>query len=192
MKQIGGSIYRGIDVELKISNGKLEKSFENVVAEHEWLLIENIDMQDRNSIGESILMLLVDIDIFLLDRKIDDRLVWCLNDINGGLSYFGEAWVEGKEVKITASGKRFNSKLLIRWYDDGTNIEEIEEFKKIAHWKNIEKIRQEYRKLEYVDGCRRIVINNGPKKKRVEEKEKLDLELDLDKYYDWSFQTMKI
>ena len=184
MKQIGGSIYRGADIGLEISNGKLEKSFENVVAEHELLLIENIDMQDRNSIGESILMLLIDIDIFLLDRKIDDRLVWCLNDINGGLSYFGEACVEGKEVKITASGKRINSKLLVRWYDEGVNIEEIKEFKEVAHWKNIEEIRQGYRKLEYVDGCRRIVISNGPeKKKRVKEEENLD----FDKYYDWSF-----
>ncbi len=190
MKKIGGSIYRGVDIELEISNGNLEKSFENVVAEYEWLLIENIDMQDKNSIGESILMLLVDIDIFLLDRKIDDRLVWCLNDINGGLSYFGEAWVEGKEVKITASGKRINSKLLIRWYDEGVNIEKIEEFKEVAHWKNIEEIRQEYRELEYVDGCRRIVIKNGPKKKRVKEEENLDL--NLDEYYDWSFQTIKI
>ena len=69
MKQIGGSIYRGVDIGLEISNGNLENSFENVVAEHELLLIENIDMQDRNSIGESILMLLIDIDIFLLDRK---------------------------------------------------------------------------------------------------------------------------
>ena len=188
MKEIGGSIYRGVDIGLEISNGNLEKSFENVVAEHEWLLIENIDMQDRNSIGESILMLLIDIDIFLLDRKIDDRLVWCLNDINGGLSYFGEAWVEGKEIKITASGKRFNSKLLVRWYDDGIDIEEIKEFKEVAHWKNIEEIRQGYRKLEYVDGCRRIVISNGPeKKKRVKEEENLD----FDKYYDWSFQTMR-
>lgn len=185
MKKIGGSIYRGADIGLEISNGNLEKSFENVVAEHEWLLIENIDMQNRNSIGDSILMLLIDIDIFLLDRKIDNRLVWCLNDINGGLSYFGEAWIEGKEVKITATGKRFNSKLLIRWYDEGANIEEIEEFKGIAHWKNIEEIRQGYRELEYVDGCRRIVISNGPeKKKRVKE--------DLDKYYDWSFQTMRL
>lgn len=70
MKQIGGSIYRGVDIELEVSNGNLEKSFENVVAEYEWLLIENIDMQDRDSIGESILMLLIDIDIFLLDREI--------------------------------------------------------------------------------------------------------------------------
>ena len=190
MKQIGGSIYRGVDIELEVSNGNLEKSFENVVAEYEWLLIENIDIQNRDSIGESILMLLIDIDIFLLDREIDDRLVWCLNDINDGLSYFGEAWVEGKEVKITASGRRLNSKLLIRWYDDGINIEEIEEFKGVAHWKNIEKIRQGYRKLEYVNGCRRIVVNNGPKKKRVKEEEKLDV--GLDEYYDWSFQTMKI
>ena len=99
-------------------------------------------MQDRNSIDESILMLLVDIDIFLLDRKIDDRLVWCLNDINGGLSCFGEAWVKDKEVKIIATGRRINSKLLVRWYDEGVNIEKIEEFKGVAHWKNIEEIRQ--------------------------------------------------
>lgn len=192
MKKIGGRVYKGIEVDLEILNGNLENSFENVVAEHEWLLIENINMQNRNSIGDSILMLLIDIDIFLLDRKINDRLVWCLNDINGGLSYFGEAWIEGKEVKMVVSGKRINSELLVRWYDEGNDIKEVEEFNGVAHWENIGKLRQEYRKLEYVDGCRRIVINNRPKKKRVEEKEKENLELDLDKYYDWSFQTTKI
>ena len=188
MKEIGGGIYRGADIGLEISNGNLEKSFENVVSEYEWLLIENIDMQNRDSIGESILMLLIDIDIFLLDRKIDDRLVWCLNDINGGLSYFGEAWVKDEKVKITASGKRINSKLLVRWYDEGVNIEEIKEFKEVAHWKNIEEIRQGYRKLEYVDGCRRIVVTNGSEKKKVKEEKNLD----LNKYYDWSFETMRL
>ena len=37
MKKIGGRIYRGVDIVLEISNGNLEKSFENVVTEHEWL-----------------------------------------------------------------------------------------------------------------------------------------------------------
>lgn len=33
MKKIGGRVYRGVDIGLEISNGNLENSFENVVAE---------------------------------------------------------------------------------------------------------------------------------------------------------------